>query len=187
MIPWSASLTVSRDVKAEKDKILSTTGYTGWRALGCRHSDSPETRKEVRLYIRGSWVSGELKEPSGQKAINNWPCTFSFSLEICPLTSPIHVLCLLLTIHNSPTLNPNVIKKDNTKGNFRHLRAEAVHSDEELLCFIKLCEMDPNTEVKRRGLWGSQSLTVHISVNGSFKPTSGLIKMTQITILQSTL
>lgn len=100
----------------------------------------------MRLYIRGSWASGALKEPSGQKVIDNCPCSFSFSREICPLTS-VHVLGLLLMIRNSTTLNPNVIKKDNTKGNFRHLRTEAVHSDEEVLCFIKLCEMDPNTEV----------------------------------------
>lgn len=124
----------------------------------------------MRLYIRGSWASGNLKEPSGQKVIKNCPCSFSFSREICPLTPPVHVLCLLLMIRNSTTLNPNVIKKDNTKGNFRHLRTEAVHSDEEVLCFIKLCEMDPNTEVKKRKLWGSQRLTVHTSVNRSFNP-----------------
>ena len=155
------TLTLSRDVRREKGKCISTAGCTNRRVLGCSQSHPPETKKKVRLCIKGCWALGNLKEPTGQKAINNCPRPF-FSLEISPLTSHVPVLCLLLTICSSTTLNQNAIKKDNLT------QREAldtldlkkfIQMKKYCVCFLNSVKWILTQKLKKRELWGFPRLT----------------------------
>lgn len=117
--------------RKRQSKCISTVGFWDMRDLRCSQLLPPDTKKEMRLCVKGCWTSGNLKGSTSQKANNNCPRPFSFSPETLVFSLLLYLSCIFSTIYNSTILSQHAIKKDH------HIQRESNLDTLDLKNFIQ--------------------------------------------------